>query len=211
MAQPRKTSKRTSKNNVASSSSGKTSTESKPVKRPAVKAEEAAWSGEHPTVAMVRGLAEIVETHSLTELIVEMPEATLTLRRAGAAAPVASPPPAVAGPTMALAAAAQPMAPAAAAPPAPRPAAPAPAAPADDHHVVTSPFVGTFYCRPNPDADPYVALGGRVEKGQVLCIIEAMKLMNEIEADVSGTVVAVLAADAEPVEFGQPLFKIARS
>jgi acetyl-CoA carboxylase biotin carboxyl carrier protein len=208
MAQPRKTSKRTPKNNAASSSSGKTSTESKPVKRPAGKAEVAAWSGEHPTVAMVRGLAEIVETHSLSELIVEMPEATLTLRRAGAAAPVVSPPPAVPGPTMAPMAAAQP---AAAAPPPPRAAAPAPAAPADDHHVVTSPFVGTFYCRPNPDADAYVTMGGRVEKGQVLCIIEAMKLMNEIEADISGTVVAVLAADAEPVEFGQPLFKIARS
>jgi acetyl-CoA carboxylase biotin carboxyl carrier protein len=77
--------------------------------------------------------------------------------------------------------------------------------------VVTSPFVGTFYRRPNPDADTYVEVGGRVEKGQVLCIIEAMKLMNEIEADVSGTVVAVLAADSEPVEYGQPLFKIARS
>lgn len=210
MAQPRKTSKRTPKNNVASSRSGKTSTESKPVKRPAGKAEVAA-TGEHPTVAMVRGLAEIVETHSLSELIVEMPEATLTLRRAGAAAPVVSQPPAAPGPTMAPLAAAQPAAPPAAAPSPPRPAAPAPAAPADDHHVVTSPFVGTFYCRPNPDADPYVAMGGRVEKGQVLCIIEAMKLMNEIEADISGTVVAVLAADAEPVEFGQPLFKIARS
>jgi acetyl-CoA carboxylase biotin carboxyl carrier protein len=210
MAPPRKTSKRTPKNSAASSSSGKTSIESKPVKRPAGKAEVAAWSGEHPTVAMVRGLAEIVETHSLSELIVEMPDATLTLRRAAAAPPVVSQPSVVPGPTMAPVAAAQPAAPVAA-PPAPRPAAPALAAPADDHHVVTSPFVGTFYCRPNPDADPYVTVSGRVEKGQVLCIIEAMKLMNEIEADISGTVVAILAADAEPVEFGQPLFKIARS
>lgn len=211
MAQPRKTSKRTPKNSASSSSSGKSSTESKPVKRPAGKVEEAGSSGEHPTVVMARGLAEIVETHGLSELIVEMPEATLTLRRAGAVAPVAAPPPVVAGPTMAPVVAASPAAPVAAAPPSPRAAAPAPAAPADDHHVVTSPFVGTFYCRPNPDADPYVTAGGRVEKGQVLCIIEAMKLMNEIEADVSGTVVAILAADAEPVEFGQPLFKIARS
>ena len=140
-----------------------------------------------------------------------MPEATLTLRRAIAAAPVASPPPVAAGPAMAPVSAPPAVAPAAAAPPQPRPAATPPAAPADDHHIVTSPFVGTFYCRPNPDADPYVVAGGRVEKGQVLCIIEAMKLMNEIEADVSGTVVAILAADAEPVEFGQPLFKIARS
>ena len=211
MAQPRKTSKRTSKKTEASPS-GKASTESKPVKRPTGKAEDTAWSGEHPTVATVRGLAAIVETHGLSELIVEMPEATLTLRRGAAvAAPVASPPPVVAGPATVPVVAPPPVAPAVAAPPPPKPAAPALAAPADDHHVVTSPFVGTFYCRPNPDADPYVVVGGRVEKGQVLCIIEAMKLMNEIEADISGTVVAILAADAEPVEFGQPLFKIARS
>jgi acetyl-CoA carboxylase biotin carboxyl carrier protein len=209
MAQPRKSSKRTSKNSDASPRTGKASTESKPVKRPTGSVEEG-WSGDHPTVAMVRGLAAIVETHGLSELIVEMPEATLTLRRSGAVAPVASPPPVSAGSATVPVAAPPPAAPVAAAPP-PRPAAPAPAAPADDHHVVTSPFVGTFYCRPNPDADPYVVAGGRVEKGQVLCIIEAMKLMNEIEADVSGTVVAILAADAEPVEFGQPLFKIARS
>lgn len=210
MAQPRKTSKRTSKKTEATPG-GKASTESKPVKRPTGNAEDAGLSSEHPTVGMVRGLAALVETHGLSELIVELPEATLTLRRAGAVAPVASPPPAVPGPAMVPVVAPPPVAPAAAAPPSPRPATPPPAAPADDHHVVTSPFVGTFYCRPNPDADPYVVAGGRVEKGQVLCIIEAMKLMNEIEADVSGTVVAVLANDAEPVEFGQPLFKIARS
>jgi acetyl-CoA carboxylase biotin carboxyl carrier protein len=87
------------------------------------------------------------------------------------------------------------------------------AAPVDDGktHIVTSPFVGTFYRRPNPDADAYVEAGARVEKGQVLCIVEAMKLMNEIEADIAGTLVAVLVEDSEPVEYGQPLFKIARA
>jgi acetyl-CoA carboxylase biotin carboxyl carrier protein len=96
--------------------------------------------------------------------------------------------------------------------PAPPPPAPAaePAAEAGNghHHLVTSPFVGTFYRRPNPDADPYVELGNRVDTGKVLCIVEAMKLMNEIEADVGGTVVSVLVDDAQPVEYGQPLFKI---
>jgi acetyl-CoA carboxylase biotin carboxyl carrier protein len=89
---------------------------------------------------------------------------------------------------------------------------PAPAAPApvdDKSHAVTSPFVGTFYRKPNPDSQVYVSLNEKVEKGQVLCIVEAMKLMNEIEADVSGTVVAILVEDGSPVEYGQPLFKIA--
>jgi len=97
------------------------------------------------------------------------------------------------------------------------PAAPAPGAPAaapaprtdDRSHVVTSPFVGTFYRRPNPDSSAYVSLNERVEKGQVLCIVEAMKLMNEIEADAAGTIVAILVEDNQPVEYGQPLFKIA--
>jgi acetyl-CoA carboxylase biotin carboxyl carrier protein len=92
------------------------------------------------------------------------------------------------------------------APPAPAPAA----APVDDKsHVVTSPFVGTFYRKPNPDSPNYVSMSDHVDKGAVLCIVEAMKLMNEIEADVSGTIVAILVEDGAPVEYGQPLFKIA--
>jgi acetyl-CoA carboxylase biotin carboxyl carrier protein len=215
MAQPRKTSKRATKKTSATAGGvGRESTESKPVKRRAGTTADAGRSGEHPMVAMVRGLAEIVEARGLGELIVDLPEATVTLRRTGAPAPVAVQPAIPAGPALPIVVA--PPLPAASLAPAPqatsRPiAAPAPEPPADDHHVVTSPFVGTFYRRPNPDADTYVEVGGRVEKGQVLCIIEAMKLMNEIEADVSGTVVAVLAEDSEPVEYGQPLFKIARS
>jgi len=75
-------------------------------------------------------------------------------------------------------------------------------------HRVVCPIVGTFYRAPNPDADPYVKVGEYVEKGQVLCIVEAMKLMNEIESDVSGTVVRVIPQNAQPVEFGAPLFII---
>jgi acetyl-CoA carboxylase biotin carboxyl carrier protein len=74
---------------------------------------------------------------------------------------------------------------------------------------VTSPFVGTFYRKPNPDSPVYVSMGDKVDKGQVLCIVEAMKLMNEIEADVAGTITAILVEDGQAVEYGQPLFKIA--
>jgi len=103
---------------------------------------------------------------------------------------------------------------AAAAPAAATTAAPA-AAPADDDdalpdgvHVLPSPIVGTFYRASSPDADPYVEVGQRVKRGQVLCIVEAMKLMNEIEADADGKVVKILPKNAQPVEFGEPLFAI---
>jgi acetyl-CoA carboxylase biotin carboxyl carrier protein len=78
----------------------------------------------------------------------------------------------------------------------------------DDLHPISSPIVGTFYRAPNPDADPYVKVGDFVELGQTLCIVEAMKLMNEIESDVRGTVVKVLPDNAQPVEFGEQLFLV---
>lgn len=92
------------------------------------------------------------------------------------------------------------------------PAAPAEPAIADKPVVegatVTSPMVGTFYRSPNPGADPFVKVGDKVEAGQTLCIIEAMKLLNEIEAETSGTIKEILVDNAQPVEFGQPLFII---
>ena len=88
-------------------------------------------------------------------------------------------------------------------------AAPTPAAPVEEAlHIVKSPIVGTFYESPSPGAPPFVKPGDAVETGQVLCIIEAMKLMNEIEADVSGEVVKRLVANGQPIEYGQPLFSI---
>lgn len=108
-----------------------------------------------------------------------------------------------------------------AAPAKPAPAAPAAAAPAsggkpagsadgagDGLVAITSPMVGTFYRAPAPDADPYVENGDSVEMGQTVCIIEAMKLMNEIESDVRGRVVQILVENAQPVEFGQKLFMV---
>jgi acetyl-CoA carboxylase biotin carboxyl carrier protein len=73
---------------------------------------------------------------------------------------------------------------------------------------VKSPMVGTYYGAPEPGSKPYVSVGSRVSKGQTLCIIEAMKIMNEIESEVSGVVTEVLASDAQPVEYGQALFRI---
>lgn len=75
-------------------------------------------------------------------------------------------------------------------------------------HEIKSPIVGTFYRAPAPDADPYIQVGSMVSPGTVLCIVEAMKLMNEIEADTSGKIVKILAENATPVEYNQPLFLI---
>jgi acetyl-CoA carboxylase biotin carboxyl carrier protein len=93
------------------------------------------------------------------------------------------------------------------------PAAPAASVAAADPNVVfvTSPFVGTFYKAPSPEAESFVAINGQVKKGQTLCIIEAMKLMNEIEAEFAGTVLEVLVESGKSVEFGQKLFKIKKS
>jgi acetyl-CoA carboxylase biotin carboxyl carrier protein len=88
------------------------------------------------------------------------------------------------------------------------PAASSVPAKAETHVAITSPMVGTFYRAPAPDADPYVEIGDALEVGQTVCIIEAMKLMNEIESEVRGRVVQILAENAQPVEFGQKLFLV---
>ena len=111
-----------------------------------------------------------------------------------------------------------------AAAPAPAPAAPAPggpapaapegdgggeaSAPSSDLEEITSPMVGTFYRAPAPDAPPYVEEGDRIKPGDTLCIIEAMKLMNELDAEISGKVVEILIDNAQPVEYGQVLFRV---
>ena len=102
--------------------------------------------------------------------------------------------------------------PSGAAPAAPETAAPAPAAPesrlTEDLHLVKSPIVGTFYASPSPGSEPFVKVGAFVETGQTLCIVEAMKLMNEIESDETGEVVRVFVEHGQPVEYGQALFGI---
>ena len=89
------------------------------------------------------------------------------------------------------------------------PAGEPPAAEEDQNvHVITSPIVGTFYRSPSPEADPFAEIGQRIGKGKILCIIESMKLMNEIESDVEGEVVAVYPRNGQPVEYGEKLFAI---
>lgn len=118
------------------------------------------------------------------------------------AAPVAIAAPAAAAPVAAVA-------PAAAPAPEAAPAAGAPAAaPASNLIEVTSPMVGTFYRAPAPDAPSYVDVGSKVSPGDTLCIIEAMKLMNELECEVSGTIAEICVENAQPVEFGQVLFRV---
>jgi acetyl-CoA carboxylase biotin carboxyl carrier protein len=78
----------------------------------------------------------------------------------------------------------------------------------EDLHLVKSPIVGTFYGSPSPGAEPFVKIGGYIDAGQTLCIVEAMKLMNEIESDMSGEVLRIFAENGQPVEYGQPLFGI---
>ncbi len=158
----------------------------------------------------IKALLEAMEATGATEVTLETPDFKITLKRekeAVMAQPApAAPPPAAPSPP----AAANPEAPLSA--PAPEPAPePQEEAPADDCPncvEIKAPIVGTFYRRPAPDAEPYVKEGDRVEKGQVLCIIEAMKLFNEIESEVSGIVRKILVEDGEPVEYGQPLFLI---
>jgi acetyl-CoA carboxylase biotin carboxyl carrier protein len=116
--------------------------------------------------------------------------------------------PASAAPVASAPVAAAPAPAAAPAAPAPSASSPEPAPAVASGTEITSPMVGTFYRAPTPDAPAYVEVGKKVSKGDTLCIIEAMKLMNELEAEISGTVTAILADNGEPVEFGQVLFRI---
>jgi acetyl-CoA carboxylase biotin carboxyl carrier protein len=95
-----------------------------------------------------------------------------------------------------------------AAAPAPRMVEPSEAPPEENLHVITSPIVGTFYRAPSPEADPFAEVGQKVSKGKILCIIESMKLMNEIESDVEGEIVEVYPRSGQPVEYGEKLFAI---
>lgn len=170
-------------------------------------------------VEALRQIVELLEASEVTRLVWTNGNERLSIRRGPPAAQVVQH---VAPLTSAPAAVTVASAPVAAAPvPSPvvtpsearaRPSAPtrAPVADAGDKkgHVITSPFVGTFYRSPAPDQPAFVEVGAPVRKGQVLCIVEAMKLMNEIESEVAGKVAEVLVQNAQPVEFGQPLFRI---
>ena len=147
-------------------------------------------------MADVRTLARILKQYDLSSLEVELDGASVRLHRELSMVPVQTQ-------AMPVMAAALEQTPAPQAGPAETEEIP------DDGSVeVTSPFVGTFYRAPAPDSAPYVAEGQQVGKGQVLCIVEAMKLMNELECETPGKVAKILVQNGEPVEFGQALFRI---
>lgn len=143
-------------------------------------------------IEYVDKLAKILAENSLTEISLEDGEQAITIRKDIVVAPVA------AAPAVQVAA------------PAAQPAQTAaqPAEPAKKGKPLTSPMVGTFYSAPSPDAKPFVEVGQTVSQGDVVCIVEAMKLMNEIEAEVSGKIVEICVKDGQPVEFGQVLMYI---
>lgn len=146
----------------------------------------------------IRDLADLFEERGLTEFEFENANIRVRLAKMTAAPVMQAPQPiAYAAPAAAPTAAAT----------APAESAPA-AAPASDLHKITSPIVGTFYRSPGPDKDAYVSEGSKVSPETVVCIVEAMKLMNEIQAETSGEIVEIYVENGQPVEFGQPLFGI---
>jgi acetyl-CoA carboxylase biotin carboxyl carrier protein len=151
----------------------------------------------------IKTLIELLEQSGIAELEVKEGEESVRIARHSPAAPAQmmtyAPPPLPAPP---MAPAAAPAAPGAAAP------AAAPAKAPSKGHTVKSPMVGTFYRSPSPGAKPFVEVGQTVKQGQTLCIIEAMKMLNQIEADTSGVVAEILVENAQAVQFDQPLFMI---
>ena len=145
----------------------------------------------------LKTLIDLVETSGIAELEIQEGEERVRITRASPAAPPTTmmfhASPAIAAP---------------AAPAAAPPAAEVAAAPVEEGHAVKSPMVGTFCRAASPGATAFVEVGDTVAQGDTLCIVEAMKLMNEIEADASGTIKAILVENGQPVEFGQPLFLI---
>jgi acetyl-CoA carboxylase biotin carboxyl carrier protein len=151
----------------------------------------------------VKKLVQLVEKSDVTHIEWEKGPEKVVVTRGNSASSVSGP----------VVHAAPVAAPIAALAPVPAPAGPAAAKaeakPADKPGtIVSSPFVGTFYRAPSPESPPFVDVGAKVKKGQTLCIVEAMKLMNEIEAEVDGTVAEIFVQNATPVEFGEPLFRI---
>jgi acetyl-CoA carboxylase biotin carboxyl carrier protein len=144
-------------------------------------------------LAELRRLAELMEAKDLFEVEIEQEGKRVHVVRGGGRVVAAAPAPASAPPPAGAAGA----------------GAPAAAAPAASRGTeIPSPMVGTFYRAPGPDAAPFVEVGDRISKNTVVCIVEAMKVMNEIKAEVDGEILEVLVQNGEPVEFGQPLFLV---
>ena len=153
-------------------------------------------------IRKIKKLIELLEESGIAEIEIKEGEEALRISRmptsaaiAQQLAPMAALPlaaPALQGPTKAS----------------PATAAEAPAKAKSNEHVITAPMVGTFYGAPSPGAKPFIEIGDEIKVGQVLCIIEAMKMMNQIESDKAGRVTSIMAQNGDPVEFGQPLFVV---
>jgi len=160
-----------------------------------------------PDLRYIRELAKVFRQYDLDEIEIENGEQRVLLRRSdfanGSAGPGGTAAPRPVGEYVAPA-----PAPAPAAVAAPSPAAPAPAAAASTDTFITSPFVGTFYRSSGPDSPSFVEIGTTVQRGQTLCIVEAMKLFNELEAEFPCVIEAVLLDNAQPVEYGSKLFRV---
>ena len=152
----------------------------------------------------IEQLLQVMREHNLEEFEYSRGDLRIRLKK---------PAPAVSAAGQRMLAAPEIIVPGPAAPPpalaAPSTSAPAPESrSAEDLHLVKSPIVGTYYESPSPGSEPFVKVGGHIETGQTLCIVEAMKLMNEIESDMSGEVMRIFVENGQPVEYGQPLFGI---
>ena len=157
----------------------------------------------------IKELIELLVENDITEFELERGDVKVHVRRGNAVEPVLQVAPAAQPVAMPGAPAAAPSAPqAAGTQPAPAPAEKPAEAPDADLFIVKSPIVGTYYEAPSPGTPPFVKVGDTVKDGQVLCIIEAMKLMNEIEAEVSGVLAKMFVTNGSPVEYGMPLFGI---
>jgi len=145
-------------------------------------------------ITEIRKLIKLVQSSDITEIEVTEGESSIRIsRQTNAAAPVSFAAPQILSPVAASTT---------------QEATATDDDPSDHEHAVKSPMVGTFYRSPGPDSDPFVKEGDRVKKGDTLCIIEAMKLMNEIEAEYAGVVTEILVDNATPLEYGQPIFVI---
>jgi acetyl-CoA carboxylase biotin carboxyl carrier protein len=152
-------------------------------------------------IRKIKKLIELLEESGIAEIEIKEGEEALRISRMSTGTAVTQLPSVAALPL---------------APPLPVPAkaaptaaeAPVPAKAKANEHVITAPMVGTFYGAPSPGAKPFVEIGDEIKVGQVLCIIEAMKMMNQIEADRAGRVTSIMARNGDPVEFGQPLFVV---
>ena len=183
----------TKKKVIAKKAAKKTAT-----KKKATPSRSKATSDEDPRIERLKTLLKLMDKSNLGELSYEDSDIRVSLKQAGAvaavstvaAAPVAAAPAAVAATSEAVSTAS------------------ATVEESDDTHVICSPFVGTFYIAPSPDSDSFTGVGQAVSEGQTVCIIEAMKLMNEIEAEVGGVVTEVLVENGQGVQYGEPLFKV---